>query len=96
MLGLEKSFNSNSGFSAYNLGNGNGFSVLDVIKASENITHKKINYKILDRRHGDPPILVSDSSKVLAELGWNAKISNLSTIIQSAWEWHKNYEDSII
>lgn len=88
MLGLKKC-QKKSGFSAYNLGNGNGFSVLEVIKASENITDKKINYKVSERRDGDPPFLVSDSSKAAAELGWHPKFSDLNTIINSAWEWHK-------
>jgi len=89
LLALKKGISDNSGFTTYNLGNGNGFSVLDVIKASEKIVCEKINYKITARRHGDPSILVADSSKALSMLGWHPEFEELGFIIRSAWDWHK-------
>lgn len=87
LLGL-KNFQKQRGFSAFNLGNGNGFSVLEVIESCCKITGSEIEYTIEDRREGDPPSLVADSSKVKNELGWSPEFSDLSMIIESAWKWH--------
>jgi len=88
LLGLEK-MNELGGFSAYNLGNGNGFSVLDVISSCERVTKSSINYEISPRRSGDPAILVADSGKVLSKLNWKPKFCNLDDIVKSAWDWHR-------
>lgn len=93
ILGLNKGISENSGFSAYNLGNGSGFSVLDVIKAAEEVANVKISYEILKKRGGDPSILVADSAKAKIDLKWQPSYKDLNTIIQSAWDWHKIYED---
>ena len=92
MLGLEKSIDENNGFVAYNLGNGNGFSVLDVIKTAESVTGKSINYQISSPRQGDPSILVAESSLAKSELGWSPTFGELSLIIKNAWNWHKSFE----
>lgn len=92
LLGLEYMQN-NKGFSAFNLGNGDGFSVLDVIKASEEVVGESIEYKISARRDGDPAVLVADSSKAITNLGWLASYQDPSCIIKSAWDWHKRFED---
>lgn len=76
------------GFSAFNLGNGNGFSVLDIIDSCSKITNTSIDYKFADRREGDPPMLVADSSKAKNLLSWNIKFSELDDIILSAYQWH--------
>tara|TARA_B100000989_G_scaffold297194_1_gene282277 strand:- start:23548 stop:24519 length:972 start_codon:yes stop_codon:yes gene_type:complete len=76
------------GFSTFNLGNGDGFSVLDVIKGCEKVVESQISYKFSSRRDGDPAILVADSTKAIKELGWKPKFSKLETIIKSAWRWH--------
>ncbi len=73
----------------FNLGNGNGFSVMEVIKKAEEITGKKINYIEWDRRSGDPPILVGSSEKIKNILNWKPKYYDISFIIKTAWEWHK-------
>ena len=87
LLGLI-SLQKNSGFSAYNLGNGNGFSVLDVINSCSRIVGKSINYQIVGRRAGDPAKLVADSGNALNILEWNPKFENLEKIIEDAWYWH--------
>ncbi len=76
------------GFSSFNLGNGDGFSVLDIIKGCEKVVESRISYKYKSRRDGDPAILVADSSKAIKELGWKPKFSKLETILKSAWRWH--------
>lgn len=73
----------------YNLGNGSGYSVMDVIKSVEKITGKNINYKITDRRAGDPAVLVADSSKIRKELGWKPEFPEIDQIVASAWEFHQ-------
>ena len=73
----------------YNLGNGLGYSVKEVIETCEKVTGKKANVVMADRRAGDPARLVASSDKIHAELGWKAQIS-LEKIIASAWKWHQN------
>ena len=76
-----------SGF--YNLGNGDGYSVRQVIQTCEKITGKKISTAEKPRRPGDPPKLVASAEKVIRELGWKPKVSNLEDIVASAWAWHQ-------
>jgi UDP-glucose 4-epimerase len=71
----------------FNLANGNGFTVREVIAAAEKITGKKIKVVESARRAGDPPMLIADSSKAKKILGWNPRFS-LDEIISSAWKWH--------
>lgn len=71
----------------YNLGNGLGYSVKEVIETCERVTGKKANAILAERRTGDPAMLVASSQKILTELGWKAQY-NLEAIIQSAWNWH--------
>jgi UDP-glucose 4-epimerase len=79
----------NEGLStAINLGNGAGYSVLEVIHAAREITQKDIPMEVEGRRAGDPSHLVADSSKARSVLGWHPQHAELSTIISSAWEWH--------
>jgi UDP-glucose 4-epimerase len=75
----------------YNLGNGNGYSVKEVLKTAENVTGKKIKSDEAARRPGDPARLVASSDKIQRELGWIPKYPELMTIIQTAWEWHKKH-----
>ncbi|MEC1072268.1 UDP-glucose 4-epimerase GalE [Priestia megaterium] len=72
----------------YNLGNGNGFSVKEVIKTCEEVTGRKANVQYADRRLGDPSKLVASSKKIQKELGWEPQF-NLTNIIEDAWKWHK-------
>jgi len=75
---------------AYNLGNGQGFSVQEVIDAAQKITGKKIKTQDAPRRAGDPAILLSDSQLIQKELNWKPKYPALETILQHAWAWEKN------
>jgi UDP-glucose 4-epimerase len=81
----------------YNLGNGQGFSVLEVIEEARKITGHEIPVKMCARRAGDPSILVGSSNKIRRKLGWDPKYPSLSSIIASAWKWHQanpnGYED---
>lgn len=76
---------------AVNLGNGEGFSVLDIIAACEEISGVKIPYEITARRPGDPDRLVGDATKAKNVLGWTPQHSDLQNIIQTAWQWHKTH-----
>jgi UDP-glucose-4-epimerase GalE len=73
----------------FNLGNGNGFSVRQVIDAAARVTGCDIPNVDSDRRAGDPPILIGDSKKARQVLGWNPVLHQLETIIETAWQWHK-------
>ncbi len=78
-----------AGSSAYNLGNGNGFSVREVIKATTGVTGCDIPVIEAERRAGDPAVLVADSARARKELGWRPRHPELDTIIDHAWQWEK-------
>lgn len=73
----------------FNLGNGNGFSVKEVIEEARKITGKKINATEAPRRPGDPPTLIGSSKKAMEILNWKPQYHELSKIIETAWNWHK-------
>lgn len=73
----------------YNLGNGRGFSVLEVIESARRVTGHPIPVEEMPRRLGDPVELVASSDKIAAELGWKPKYTSLDDIISSAWQWHQ-------
>lgn len=75
---------------AFNLGNGNGFSVKEIINAAEMATGLKIKREITARRAGDPAILIASSDKIKNKLGWKPEFVDVKEIIQTAWKWHKN------
>jgi UDP-glucose 4-epimerase len=89
VLAIEYLFDSKKKFDVYNLGYGDGVSVLEVIKTFENENQVKLNYKIGDRRTGDVVKIYSDSSKAKNDLGWETKY-NLKDMVKSAWTWYKN------
>ena len=95
MLSLTYLF-SNRGFRAFNLGNGNGFSVLDIINAATKVTKLKVNFQIAKPRDGDPSVLVADSNLAKTSLGWEPKYTSIEDIISSAWNWHKEYEKRLL
>lgn len=90
LSGLEY-MEQNKGFSAFNLGNGSGFSVLEVIKSCEHTTGSSVFYDIDERREGDPASLVADSFKAGELLGWNVQFGSLDTIVSTALKWHSNF-----
>lgn len=75
----------------FNLGNGGGFSVREVIRSCETIAGRKIRSVDRPRRPGDPPRLVAASEKARVELGWQPQQPDLDSIVSSAWEWHRQY-----
>lgn len=77
----------------FNLGNGVGFSVKEVVETARKVTGHSIPSVISPRRAGDPAKLVASSEKAKQILGWKPAYSNLEDIIASAWNWHKNYPD---
>lgn len=74
---------------AINLGNGQGYSVLEVIETARRITGKEIAVKMEARRAGDPSRLVADARKAREVLGWNPQYPDLETIVRTAWKWHE-------
>jgi UDP-glucose 4-epimerase len=75
---------------SFNLGNGEGFSVREVIETAGRITGRKIAAIDAPRRPGDPDRLVGDSDKARAVLGWRPKHASLQSIIETAWDWHRS------
>jgi UDP-glucose 4-epimerase len=75
----------------YNLGNGSGYSVREVIETARSVTGAKIPVVESPRRPGDAPRLVASSEKIRAELGWTPRHPDLKDIVASAWEWHCNH-----
>ncbi|MBD2431675.1 MULTISPECIES: UDP-glucose 4-epimerase GalE [Fischerella] len=73
----------------FNLGNGNGFSVKEVIETAKSITGRNIKVVECDRRPGDPPVLIGSSDKARKILNWQPKYSSLKEIITHAWQWHQ-------
>lgn len=72
----------------YNLGNGQGFTVQEVIDTAREVTGHPIPAETTPRRPGDPAILIAGSDKIRAELGWDPKYPDLRSIMQTAWDWH--------
>lgn len=87
-LALE-SLRAGAGSQAYNLGNGNGFSVLEVIETAKKVTGVDFAVKHEERRAGDPPRLVADSSAIKSRLGWSPRYADLDTIVAHAWAFER-------
>jgi UDP-glucose 4-epimerase len=78
---------------AYNLGNGQGFTVQEVIEVCRQVTGHPIPATVVARRPGDPAALVADSTRIRRELGWQPRYPDLADIVASAWAWHQRYPD---
>lgn len=74
---------------AYNLGNGEGYSVLEVIKAARIVSGSQIPTTFSPKRAGDPAVLLASSERAKLELGWNPRFPEIETILESAWRWMK-------
>lgn len=74
-----------------NLGNGHGYSVMEVIETSRRVTGREIQVRVEPPRSGDPSRLVADASKARAVLGWETQYPELEQIIRTAWEWHERH-----
>ena len=82
----------NGGDSAiYNLGNGTGFTVKEMVEIARKVTGHPIPAEVAERRAGDPAVLIASSKKAMDELGWKPKYADVETIISTAWNWHKNH-----
>ena len=73
----------------YNIGNGSGYSVRELVTEAERVTQEEISLVIAERRVGDPAILISDSQKIKNELGWQPEYSDINTILETSWRWQK-------
>jgi UDP-glucose 4-epimerase len=82
-----------SGELIYNLGNGRGFSVRQVVDVARRVTGHAIPVTESPRRAGDPAVLIAGSKKIQRDLAWNPKFHDLETIVGSAWEWHHRHPD---
>ena len=80
----------------FNLGNGGGYSVLEVVDAASRVTHQQIPVRSQPRRSGDPAMLVASSGRALDELGWKPRFAELESMIESAWRWMRNHGDGSI
>jgi UDP-glucose 4-epimerase len=81
--------NLDKGSRTYNLGNGKGYSIMQVVETARQITGHPIPVEIGPRRPGDPDILIADSEQIRQDLGWQPQYPDLYDIIQSAWKWHQ-------
>ncbi len=95
VLALKRLEQSEPGMRPYNLGNGQGHSVREVIAMVEKVTGLKVPVVIGPRRPGDPAKLVGDATLALNELGWKPKLADLETIIRTAWQWHQRGEQGM-
>jgi UDP-glucose 4-epimerase len=90
LLALEAlNADTHAGRMIFNLGNGHGFSVREVIESARRVTGHPIPAEIHPRRPGDPAVLVASSAKAIRELGWKLRYTELDSIIRTAWIWHR-------
>jgi UDP-glucose 4-epimerase len=89
ILALQK-LRAGADSNVYNLGNGEGFSVMEMIEAARRVTNHPIPVVYSERRAGDPSRLIASSEKAKRELGWKPNVTKVEDIIESAWNWHKN------
>ena len=75
----------------FNLGNGVGFTVKEVIDVARKVTGDEIRAEVSPKRAGDPAKLIASSEKARTVLGWEPKYTDIETIVESAWNWHKNH-----
>ncbi len=89
---IEKLFRDETS-AIYNLGNGKGFSVKEVVEETRRVTGKEIKAVVEGRRPGDPSTLIASSEKAIQELGWKPRFNTLTQIIETAWKWHQSHPD---
>ncbi|MGB5963095.1 MAG: UDP-glucose 4-epimerase GalE [Coleofasciculaceae cyanobacterium] len=94
VLGLEYLLKGGS-TEVFNLGNGQGFSIKEVIEAARVVTGRPIAVTLADRRPGDPPVLVGSGEKARQILGWQPQYADLKTILAHAWQWHQKRHGGI-
>jgi len=77
----------------YNLGNGQGFSVRQVVEVARSVTGHPLPVVESQRRAGDPAVLIASSEKIRRDLGWQPRFPDLKSIVESAWQWHRTHPD---
>lgn len=90
-LAVQKLTND-GGYDVFNLGNGQGFSVKEVIETCRKVTQKEIKAEVSPRREGDPAQLIASSEKAQNKLGWKPQYDTLEAMVQHAWNWHSSHE----
>ena len=93
VLALDALEGGMQGAKAFNLGNERGTSVLKVIETVRDVTGMEVPYSIGERRAGDPPILVGSRQRIESELGWQPVFHDISSIVETAWNWHRRHPD---
>lgn len=88
-LGALEYLDAHDGAHAFNLGNGDGFTVLEVIEAASRVAGREVGYAMEARRPGDPAVLVASNARARAELGWRPAYTDIASIIETAWRWHR-------
>lgn len=88
LLALKRLMNGGES-TAYNLGNGTGFTVKEVVEVARKVTGHSIPAEVAPRRAGDPATLIASSDRAVNELGWKPEFNSLETIISTAWKWHQ-------
>jgi UDP-glucose 4-epimerase len=78
---------------AYNLGTGSGHSVLEVVRAVERVSGRRVPHRIVGRRAGDPPVLIASSARIAAETGWRPRFGSLDAIVETALSWRVAHPD---
>jgi UDP-glucose 4-epimerase len=96
LLALEALAPGSSSPLIYNLGNGQGFSVREVVEVARKVTGHPVPVIESPRRAGDPAVLIASSEKIRRDLGWQPKFPDLKTIVGSAWQWHRTHPDGYL
>ncbi|MCA8956476.1 MAG: UDP-glucose 4-epimerase GalE [Planctomycetes bacterium] len=96
VLALEAMAGGLTGARAFNLGSEAGNSVLEVIRAAEQVTGRSVPYSVGPRRAGDPPVLVGSPAKITAELGWRPRFADIHAVLETAWRWHRDHPDGFV
>jgi UDP-glucose 4-epimerase len=89
VLGLQRLLSGLKGKYSYNLGNGSGYSVMQIIESARKVTGKDIAVSMGTRRDGDPAVLIASSGKAEEELGWKRRYTDINDIVSTAWKWHQ-------
>jgi UDP-glucose 4-epimerase len=76
---------------AYNLGSGEGVTVLEILQACEKTVGRSIPHEVVERRPGDPDVLIASPERIVKDLGWTPRYSDIGTIVETAWEWHRRH-----
>lgn len=80
----------------YNLGSGTGTTVLEVHRACEEVVGAAIPYEVVDRRPGDPAVLIATPERIMKELGWKPQFADINRIVETAWQWHSTHPDGYV